>query len=111
MKSIRNLKANHGLIPKSNKVESRRQLTPQQYTELLENNGFQILTQNIQATEVPLQGWVDISKFEDFASGALPGVPIQHASQALQQSVEQTFIELELDSVPRNWLSIVAIKS
>ena len=111
MKSIRNLKTNYGLMPKTNKVESRRQLTPQQYTELLENNGFSILTQHIRATEVPLQGWVDISRFEDFAAGALPGIPIEHASQALREGAEETFKELGIDSVPRNWLSIVAIKS
>jgi hypothetical protein len=59
---------------------------------------------------VPLQGWLDISRYEDFVAGALPGIPLGQASEALQESVRQTFQEMGLTVVPRNWLAVVAAK-
>ena len=73
--------------------------------------GLTIQCQAVQTVQVPLEGWVNISRFEDFVSGALPGVPTQQASQVLQKAVRQTFQELKLEVVPRNWLSVVALKA
>jgi ubiquinone/menaquinone biosynthesis C-methylase UbiE len=111
-KAIRSLRAQYGLRPRAHeKVESRRQLTAIQYAQLLESGGFTVKHQTIKATQVPLDGWVNISRFEDFVAGALPGVPLRPASESLQEGARQTFQELGIDAVPRNWLSIVAEKT
>jgi len=59
---------------------------------------------------VPISGWLDISEFKDFIEGAMPGVPLKEASMALQTAVRETFKDLAIETVPRNWLEIVAIK-
>ena len=110
-KAIRILRSRYDLMPKSDKVQSRRQLTPEQYNDLLLSHGFAILSHAVQPTPVPLEGWVDISRYEDFVAGAMPGVPLEQGSEVLQEGVRQTFLELELESVPRNWLSVVAQKA
>jgi ubiquinone/menaquinone biosynthesis C-methylase UbiE len=110
-KAIRLLRSEYQLRPQPDKVESRKQLTPEQYSQLLRDRGFTIQCQAEQTVQVPLEGWVNISRFEDFVSGALPGVPTQEASKVLQKAVRQTFQELNLEVVPRNWLSVVALKA
>lgn len=110
-KAIRLLRAQYGLRPHADeKVESRRQLSASQYAQLLEVGGFTVTHKTIQATPVPLGGWINISRFEDFVAGALPGVPLRQASEVLQEGVRQAFHDLNIDAVPRNWLSIVAEK-
>ena len=92
------------------KVEARRQLTIGEYCELVERNGFKISKQEIDTVQVPIQGWLDISDFEDFITGILPGIPMDQASDALKRGVVQTYDEMGIDYVPRNWLDVVAVR-
>ena len=111
-KSIRTLRRDYGLRPgRAEKVESRKQLTVEQYRELLEAHGMTIVRQNIETVQVPIEGWLDISGFQDFIEGTLPGVPLKEASEALQSGVRQTFEEMEITHVPRSWLGVVAVRS
>jgi hypothetical protein len=110
-KSARVLRRDFGLSPvRSAKVESRRQLTADQYRELVEGHGFMVVRQEIDTVNVPIEGWLDISDFEDFIVGTMPGVPLDKASAALKRGVHQTFEEMKLEYVPRNWLGIVAVR-
>ena len=112
MRAARILRTEHGLkLHKSEKVQSRKQLTPTEYKELLERSGFRITRQEIAKVQVTMQGWQDISSFEDFILGVMPGVPLEKASAALKKAVAQVFEEMGVKSVPRNWLDIVAIKA
>lgn len=97
-------------LQKSAKVESRRQLTADEYVELLKAHGFTLQEKRLETVSVPLEGWLGISQFQDFIEGALPGVTLEIGRQALQQAVTQVFEELKLQFVPRNWLSIVAAR-
>jgi ubiquinone/menaquinone biosynthesis C-methylase UbiE len=108
LRALRLLKERYDLLPSSEKVEARRQLTPQQYVALLEAHGFRVVCQEVRHALITLQGWLDISRFEDFVHGALPGVPLARASEALREAVTQTFQEMGLTAVPRNWLLVVA---
>ena len=111
MRSARILRREYGLSPvRSDKVESRRQLTPEDYRGLLEGHGFRIAKQEIETVQVPIDGWRDISAFKDFIDGVMPGVPLDKASAALQKGCEQVFQEMKLDFVPRNWLRVVAVR-
>ena len=110
-KSARILRREHGLSPqRAEKVESRKHLSADQYRELLERNGFRVIRLEEDTVLVPIEGWLDISTFEDFIAGTLPGVPLKEASDSLQKGVHQTFEEMEIEYVPRNWLDVVAVR-
>ena len=110
-KAMRILRREYGLKPqRSAKVQSRKQLTPDDYSALMERNGLTVMKQEIDTVPVPIEGWLDISGFSDFIEGTMPGVPMKEASAALQEGVRQTYQEMELTHVPRNWLDIIAVK-
>jgi ubiquinone/menaquinone biosynthesis C-methylase UbiE len=111
MKAVRFLRKEYGLRPaKSDKVQARRQLAPEEYRELLEGHGFRVARQEIATVQFTRDGFLDISTFEDFIEGTLPGVPLDKASAALKAGVTQTFEELDIEYVPRNWLDVVAVR-
>ena len=88
MRSLRILRSEYGLSPdRSVKVESRKQLTPEEYRTLVEGHGFRIAREEIETVQVPLDGWRDISAFRDFIAGVMPGVPMDKASEALQKGL------------------------
>ena len=95
---------------KADKIESRVQLNPNQYKNVLENCGMEIINTKIREVNVPLDGWLDISGFKDFIEGVMPGVHLDIASKSLQQAVKDTFEEMKLTFVQRNWMEIVAVK-
>lgn len=111
MKAIRTLKQDYGLsLSKAEKVESRRPLTAEQYVELLERHGFRVVKKEVDKVNVPLEGWIDISRFKDFIEGAMPGVPLDKASAALMKAARETYEELKITYVKRNWLDVVAVR-
>lgn len=111
MKAARTLRREYGLSPsRTDKVEARKHLSPEEYRILLEGHGFRISRQEVETVKVPIEGWLDISSFEDFITGTLPGVPLDKASASLKLALTQTFHEMGLRYVPRNWLDIVAIR-
>ncbi len=111
IKAFRTLRKDYGLKPnKAIKVESRKQLSPLDYESLLNKHGFTIKKQLVNKIPVPLKGWIDISTFKDFISGVMPGIPLTKASNCLTTAVTQTFAELDVKAIPRNWLHIIAIK-
>ena len=96
---------------KTDKIESRVQLTPSQYQGVLENCGMKIINTKIRTVEVPLDGWLDISGFKDFIEGIMPGIKLDIASQCLQKAVKETFDEMKITFVNRNWMEVIAVKS
>ena len=111
MRSLRILRSDYGLSPeRSKKVESRKQLTPDEYRLLVEGHGFRVAREEIETVPVPLDGWRDISEFRDFIGGVMPGVPLDEAKAALQIGCEQVFSELKVETMPRNWLRVLAVK-
>ena len=111
IQALRTLKGKYGLSPvKAEKVEARKHLTPEQYSQLLEEGGFHVQRAEVIPIQVPIEGWLDISQYEDFIKGIMPGVPLDKASDALKEGVKNTFKALGLQTVPRNWLTVVAVK-
>jgi len=109
MKSLRMLKREYGLsATRADKTEARQQLTPEEYYELLREGGFEITAEEIHRIEVPIDGWFDISGFQDFIEGVMPGVPLDIARECLQKACKETWEEMELETVPRNWMMVVA---
>jgi len=111
LKSLRLLRSEYNLKPVKNKVQSRIQLSPENYEELLLKNGFKVKEKNIENVHVPLDGWYEISSFKDWIEGVLPGIPLDIGKKVLQETVESLFNELNIKTLDRKWLSIVASKS
>ena len=111
-KAMRILSKEYNTRPvKAEKIESRVQLNPIQYKEVLENCGMKIMSTKIREVDVPIDGWLDISGFKDFIEGIMPGVNLDIASHSLQKAVRDTFNEMKLNFVQRNWMEIVATKA
>ncbi len=111
MRALRLLKSTHGLSPDKTKVVARQQLTADEYKDLLGRAGFVVKRERVNAIEVPIEGWLDICAFSDFVAGALPGIQLETASSVLREAIRDTFREMELTFVPRNWLEVVAVRS
>ena len=111
-KAMRILSKEYNTRPvKAEKIESRVQLNPDQYKEILENCGMKIMSTKLREVDVPIDGWLDISGFKDFIEGIMPGVNLDIASHSLQKAVRDTFKEMKLNFVQRNWMEIVATKA
>ena len=110
MKAMRKLKQDYGLRPIRDKVQSRQQLTAEEYRGLLEAEGFKVKSEELVLTPITEEGWADISRFSDFISGALPGIELNTASEVLVEALRETCEELKLSATPRNWLSVVAVR-
>ena len=110
MRSIRTLKRDHGLTPDRNadKTQVRVQLDAQEYNDLLVAQGFENVQMDETTVEVPLAGWHHISGFRDWIEGVMPGVPLHKGRDALQKSLREVFEEMDLESVPRQWLAVRA---
>ena len=111
LKSSRILRREYGLAPvRADKVESRKHLTPEGYRDLVESHGFRVVRQEIDVVHVPIEGWLDISDFEDFITGVMPGVPLEKASAALKEGVTRTCQEMGIETIDRNWLDVKAVR-
>ena len=111
MRAFRLLKREYGMRPDRTKTTARQQLNTEQYHELLARTGFKIKTENVELVQVPLEGWLSICTFSDFVEGTFPGVPLATASEVLKKAMIQTFDDLKLNVVPRNWLEIVTVRA
>ena len=111
-RSLRLLSKDHRMRPKkSEKVSSRQQLRPEDYVSLLEKTGYKIEHIKAKSYEVPIDGFHYISEFRDWIEGVLPGVPLDIGKKTLQKALKEVFSEMSLTTVPRNWLSVRAIKA
>jgi ubiquinone/menaquinone biosynthesis C-methylase UbiE len=88
--------------------EAMKWLTPQEYRDLLERHGFVVEHMNAEVALMTCKSWQDISHYSEFVKGALPGIPVEIGAPILKRTVAQAFDELHMESLPRNWLQVVA---
>lgn len=108
LRALQMLKKETGLKPDRSKVQAMRWLTPEEYREMLERHGFGIEEMQTEQAMMTCESWQDISHYSEFAEGALPGIPLDVAIPVLKRTVAQAFDELGIDTLPRNWLQVVA---
>lgn len=108
LRALQLLKQEAGLRPDRGKVEAMQWLTPGDYRQLLENHGFVVEEMTAEPAMLTCESWQDISHYSEFATGALPGVPLDLAISVLKRSVAQAYDELGIQELPRNWLQVVA---
>ena len=113
MRSLRTLRRDHGMFPdkSADKTGARRQLTPEEYEALLKEAGFEIVKTENTRVQVPEVGFHHISGFRDWIEGIMPGVPLGKGRDALQKSLKQVFKEMDIESVPRIWLGVTAMRT
>jgi len=61
--------------------------------------------------DMSLQSFEDISEYELWIKGVLPGIPLNIGAEVLKDAVDEAFADLQLSSSPRNWLLMVASKT
>lgn len=109
LRSLQELKREHpDLKLDRSRPEAMKWLTPDDYRQLLERHGFVIEHMNAEEALMTCESWQDISHYSEFVKGALPGIPFEVGAPILRRTVAQAFEELHLESLPRNWLQVVA---
>ncbi len=97
-------------IVKDAKTTAMRWLTPDQYSTLLEENGFTVTHLECRQVEMTQESLEDISDYSLFIEGVLPSVPLDVGAEVLKHGIREAVKELKLTTVPRYWLQVVAEK-
>lgn len=108
VRAAQHLRAQGVEIKHDTTATARQFLTPDQYRALCEGAGFAPTTVELLRVEFTRDSLADIGRFSLFIEGALPGVPLEQGSEALQVGLGQALAELHLETVPRYWLEVVA---
>jgi ubiquinone/menaquinone biosynthesis C-methylase UbiE len=97
---------------KSDKVQAMEWLPADGYLKLIDAAGFKVLETRERRVLLSQAAVRAISSYKEFAKGALHATDAdaEEASRALQVTVQQTFRDLGMKYLPRNWLEIVAQK-
>ncbi len=98
---------------KSGAAQAMEFLPAQGYFDLIENAGFKIVETRARRVLLSQAAVRAISSYKEFAKGALHAADedADEASRALQATVQQTFHDLKMKYLPRNWLEIIAVKA
>ena len=98
---------------KSEKVQAMEWLPAEGYRDLLTLAGFKIVEMRERRVQLSQAAVRAISSYKEFAKGALHATDedAEEAARALKVTVRQTFGDLSMKYLPRNWLEIVAVKA
>ncbi len=111
LRALRLLKSRYNLSPTREKVEARHRLSEAEYDQLMQNHGFGVKSKEMLKVDMSLQSFEDISEYELWIRGVLPGIPLNIGAEVLKDAVDEAFADLQLSSSPRNWLLMVASKT
>ena len=78
------------------------------YAAACEASGLRPTRVELVRVDMTPESLADIGRFSLFIEGALPGVPLEEGSEALQTGLARTLEELKVNTVPRHWLEVVA---
>jgi ubiquinone/menaquinone biosynthesis C-methylase UbiE len=92
----------------TDRAAARQWLSPEDYARLCVEAGFAEPAIELVPIEMTPESLQDIGRFSLFIEGALPGLPLEQASEALQHGLARALDETGLAGVPRNWLECVA---
>src|SRR5439155_19964963 len=95
-------------VKHSDHAVARQFLTPEEYSDLCVLAGFARPSVDLVRIEMTPESMRDIGRFSLFIEGALPGVPLEEGSAALEEGLERAMDGTGVCGVPRNWLEWVA---
>ena len=98
---------------KSGAAQAMEFLPAQTYLDLIDEAGFKVIETRARRVLLSQAAVRAISSYKEFAKGALHAADedADEAARALQVTVQQTFHDLKMKYLPRNWLEIVAVKA
>jgi ubiquinone/menaquinone biosynthesis C-methylase UbiE len=107
------LRAHHpeARVTHHGKTTARQWLSAQDYRDLVGRQGLDVIILEEKPVEFSLRAVQDIGRYSLFIEGALPGIPWSIGAEALGAAAIQAFEDLQLTSVPRNWLQVIARRS
>ncbi len=108
VRAMQSLKERGIPVPKADRSDAMQWLTPEDYAALCAGAGLRVTTLEQLRIELPLQCLTDICRFSLFIEGALPGVPLEEGSQALEVGLGRALDEMQYTTLPRNWLEVIA---
>lgn len=89
---------------------SKQWPSPREWTETLRNHGFQIQSVNERTVFMTQSNFEMIGAYGGFAKIILSGYPVEEASKALQATAGPALAAVNMQTVPRYWLEVVAVK-
>ncbi|UCH09759.1 MAG: class I SAM-dependent methyltransferase [Fidelibacterota bacterium] len=111
LRALRLLKGRYDLSPTREKAEARQRLSEAEYEQLVQDHGFNVKSKEMVRVEMPMESFEDISGYELWIRGILPGIPLDIGAKVLKDALAETATELGLAFSPRNWLLMVAQKT
>ena len=109
VRSVQALKEKGIVVQHHGHAAAMEWLSAEQYSEACKAASLRPTTVELLRVEMTPESLADIGRFSLFIEGALPGVPLEEGSLALQTGLERTLDELKVESVPRHWLEVVAV--
>jgi hypothetical protein len=89
---------------------SKRWMTPEQWGEELEQNGFERVKTYKRSVTITQRGLETVGAYSGLAEVLMSGYPVEIASECLQEAAGRAFNNLGIEEIPRNWLEVTAIK-
>ncbi len=113
VRAIRRLRRSHPdvQLSREEKTPAMQWLSQDEYRDLLQKYGFDVLECALDEVQMDLRSFQDIGHYSLFIEGALPGAPLAAGAEALGRGVVEVFEEQGLTSIPRNWLQVVAART
>ena len=95
------------------KVQAMEFLPASTYIDLFDGAGFKVIDMRERRVLLSQAAVRAISSYKEFAKGALHATDedAEEAAKALQATVQQTFRELKMKYLARNWLELIAVKA
>lgn len=97
---------------KSDKVQAMEWLSTDQYRQLVTDAGFKVVEVRERRVLLSQAAVRAICAYAEFAKGALHATDedAAEAAKSLQVTVRQTFHDLQMKYLPRNWLEIISVR-
>ncbi len=98
---------------KGERAQAMEWLAADGYRQLIECAGFRVVESRERRVLLSQSAVRAISSYKEFAKGALHATDedAEEASRALQATVRQTFRDLQMKWLPRNWLEFIAVRA
>lgn len=90
---------------------SNPELTPPEYRALVEQGGFHVTAVVERTVAMSRRNLETIGGYREFAAAQLAGYDVDLACEALVASVPSSLEAAGLETVPRSWLELVAIRA
>ena len=89
---------------------SQKWPSPQEWTDTLRDHGFGVESINERTVFMTQRNFEMIGAYGGFAKIILSGYPVEEASEALQAAAGPALTAVNMQTVPRYWLEVVAVK-